>query len=209
MAYLTIDDAPSALFAEKLAYLERKGIPALIFCIGEKASGREKELAGALAAGFALGNHSYSHPRFSAIPFEECRSEIHRTDALLRSVYRLANMAWKRKFFRFPYLDRGGDIRKISLIQDCLRADGYLGPAAQEGAWADVACGFDQMEYYFGTPEAPDGLGAREAILARIDDRHPARDDIILIHDHEYSHELFFECVDRYLANGTRFSRLG
>lgn len=198
MAYLTIDDVPSRRFPDKLAYLKREGIPALLFCVGAQAKGREEELVVALLAGCELGNHSFSHPHFSEIGLEEGRSEILKTDALLRSVYDRASIPWERKFFRFPFFDRGGEAAKAAALQDTLRELGYRRPAAQEDGGLDVGCSFDQAEYCLD----------REAALAKIDPCHPADRDVILIHDHEKSHEVFFECVDGYRKNGLRFKSL-
>jgi peptidoglycan-N-acetylglucosamine deacetylase len=208
MAYLTIDDAPSRRFEEKLAYLKGKRIPAVFFCVGLAIEVNEAILAEALAAGFALGNHSYSHARFSELPLEDCFREIERTDDLLRSIYALAAVPWTDKYFRFPYLDQGGESEKAARIQERLRKLGYRGPSVQSGARADTSCTFDQKEYYLGTQGAPAGLDRAEAILALIDDSHPSQGDIILIHDHENTHGLFFECIDRYLGHGIDFAPL-
>jgi peptidoglycan-N-acetylglucosamine deacetylase len=196
MAYLTIDDVPSRLFAEKLAYLEELRLPALLFCVGEQARGREDELAEALASGCLLGNHSYSHPRFSELSIDACRREIERTDALLQSIYDLAGLAWEPKLFRFPYFDRGAAGRDAARLQLILRELGYRAPAAQGGDRADTDCSFDQKEYCLDDPEE---------VYARIDASHPGPGDVILIHDHEKSHKVFFECVDRYREHGLRF----
>jgi peptidoglycan/xylan/chitin deacetylase (PgdA/CDA1 family) len=208
MAFLTIDDAPSRRFEEKLAYLKDKRIPAVFFCVGRAIEVNEAILVEALSAGFALGNHSYTHARFSTLSLEDCFREIERTDVLLHSIYARASVPWTDKYFRFPYLDQGGTPERASRIQDRLKKLGYGGPAAQEGARADTLCTFDQKEYYLGKPEAPDGLGLVEGILGLIDGAHPSQDDILLIHDHENTHELFFECIGRYLRNGIRFDPL-
>jgi peptidoglycan-N-acetylglucosamine deacetylase len=219
MAYLTIDDAPSARFAEKLAYLRKEGIPATLFCQGLLAEGREEELARAVGEGFVLGNHSWSHPRFSAIPLEECLREIERTDRLLASVYSRAGAPWPLKLFRFPFLDHGGAPEREARIQTLLRRLGYRAPGAQSRVEpiaassvpdrADTDCSFDQKEYYFGKAGAPEGLDRAEAILARIGPGRPGPGDIVLIHDHEDTHELFFECVERYRSHGIAFEPLG
>jgi peptidoglycan/xylan/chitin deacetylase (PgdA/CDA1 family) len=198
VAFLTIDDVPSRRFPEKLTYLKREGIPALLFCVGAQAKGREEELVVALLAGCELGNHSFNHPRFSEIGLDEGIEEIAKTDALLRAIYDRASIPWERKYFRFPYFDRGGEAAKASSLQDALRELGYRPPSAQAAGGFDVGCSFDQAEYRLERKEA----------LARIDPSHPGAGDVILIHDHEKSHELFFECVDGYRKNGLRFESL-
>jgi len=196
MAYLTIDDVPSRSFREKLAYLRKWRIPALLFCVGEQARGGEDELALALIAGCELGNHSFTHPHFSELGFEACRREIEATDALIQSVYDRAGLPWTRKFFRFPYFDKGAEGKDAERLQLLLRELGYRAPRALPGQGADAGCSFDQMEYC---------IEKNEEVLSRIDASHPRPEDVILIHDHEKSHELFFQCVDRYREYGLRF----
>ena len=208
MAFLTIDDAPSACFEVKLDYLIDHGIPAFFFCQGGEILGREDSLSRALAFGYRLGNHSYSHLRFSELSLEECRREIESADGLIRSLYERCSLPWTRKYFRFPFFDRGGEVEKAEKIQGILRDLGYSRPEVQQDDRIDVGCTFDQMEYYLGNSDAPGGLDQAQAILARIDSSHPGQDDVILIHDHEKSHELFFECLDRYVKNGIHFEPL-
>jgi peptidoglycan-N-acetylglucosamine deacetylase len=208
MAYLTIDDAPSPLFEEKLDYLASRKIPAIFFCEGRAIAGREEALLRALSLGYLLGNHSFSHPHFSELPIGECRREIGATDRLLSALYAAAGLAWERRRFRFPYLDGGGSGDHAAVLQEMLRSLGYAGPACQAGAYADTRCSFDQKEYWLGKVDAPEGLAERSAILGRIGACGPREDDVILIHDHENTHELFFECIERYRGLGIGFGSL-
>jgi peptidoglycan/xylan/chitin deacetylase (PgdA/CDA1 family) len=207
MAVLTIDDVPSPRFEEKLGYLGGRGVPAVLFCVGRDAERRVGALARALEMGFVLGNHSYSHPHFSDLGLEACRAEIEAADALLGSLYARAGLPWDRKFFRFPYLDRGGSPERQSALQDILLGLGYR--SLRPGAWgpADTGCDFNQMEYWLGKPDAPEGLDREEAILARIGRAGPRLDDVILIHDHGKTHDLFFRCLESYAEHGITFSR--
>lgn len=208
MAYLTIDDAPSPLFEEKLAFLISRRIPALFFCVGRDGQGREELLARALKAGYPLGSHSYTHPHFSELKLAEGVAEIERNDAFVSSLYDLASLPWERKFFRFPFFDKGKPGADAAALQERLRALGYRAPSAQPGSSFDTVCGFDQKEYWLGKSDAPEGLDKPDAILGRIGACGPRDDDVILIHDHENTHELFFECIDRYLKLGLSFSPL-
>ncbi len=218
MAVLTVDDAPSTRFAEKLAWLRKEKIPAVFFVWGELAAGAEDLLVEALDAGYPLGNHSWTHPRFSDLDEAGARYEIERTDRLLASLYERAGVRWERKYFRFPYFDRGDANGGGAAFQRLLAEWGYeaLDSARQDAARQDAArqdaerrdslCDFDQMEYWLGKAEAPDGLDRPETILSRIGGGHPADDDVILIHDHQYSHDLFFRCLARYREAGIAFS---
>jgi len=79
---------------------------------------------------------------------------------------------------------------------------------------ADVRATFDQAEYHLGQAEAPWGLSTPDAILARIDEDVPYQGrslncldtaDIVVVHDHEATTELFFPIIDRYLEKGIHF----
>ena len=78
----------------------------------------------------------------------------------------------------------------------------------------DVKCTFDQAEYFLGNENAPWNLSEENAILARIDEDFPFEgrslncfdtSDVILVHDHEYTTNLFFKIIDRYIEKGISF----
>lgn len=204
MALLTVDDAPSALFAEKAAWLRRRGASALFFLWGEKAAGRRPELVEALRAGFELGNHSWTHPYFSVLSLDAARAEIERTDVLIAGIYASAGVPWRRKRFRFPYFDRGGDADREAFLQGFLSDLGYEGFSGGPAGTRDCRCDFDLRDYLLDRPASDGGLSADE-ILARIVPGAPAAGDVILLHDHERSHDLFFACVERCSALGVPF----
>lgn len=108
-AYLTIDDAPSAITGELTDFLQKRDIPALFFCRGDFLEERMDTAAEAVARGFHLGNHTYSHSACRALetPFDVIRKEIARTEDLLDRVYSLAGVKRPARWFRFPHLDRG------------------------------------------------------------------------------------------------------
>jgi peptidoglycan/xylan/chitin deacetylase (PgdA/CDA1 family) len=105
---LAIDDGPSDATPALLDALEARGHRAVLFVLGCNIAGREATLVGAIRRGFALGNHSFDHPNFSAIGINEARSEIAATERLIDAAYAAANVKRPGKWFRFPYLDTGG-----------------------------------------------------------------------------------------------------
>ena len=109
VGYLTIDDAPSADFLNKVKLLTSKEIPALFFCRGQYLEERPDDGIYAIKKGFVLGNHSYSHPRFSELSLNECFQEIKQTDEIIDKIYQDADVTRPAKLFRFPY----GDIRVL------------------------------------------------------------------------------------------------
>jgi peptidoglycan-N-acetylglucosamine deacetylase len=204
--YLTIDDVPSADFAAKVNYLKANKIPAALFCIGRQVAGHEQELIGAVQAGFVLGNHSYTHAKFSELSTGQAEDEIRRTDLLIDGLYRRADVVRPVKLFRFPYGDRGGD--KAPQVQAVLKDYGYTLPGLHginysfyaqhiQNGFVDMPWTFNVMEYQFKSPDD---------IKKRLNTRHwPLGVDlpqdggylgsdsaeIVIVHDHTDTSDLF------------------
>ena len=70
----------------------------------------------AIKNGVIVGNHSYSHPHFSALDMAECTAEIHQCECLLDQLYREAGIRRLCRPFRFPYGDKGGK-NKAALVE--------------------------------------------------------------------------------------------
>ena len=84
---LTFDDGPDPFYTSQvLEVLDRNRIKATFFMIGQNIAGYPKIANVAYAQGHELGNHSYSHQRMILKPFSFIRSEIDRTDLLLRGL---------------------------------------------------------------------------------------------------------------------------
>lgn len=84
--HLTFDDGPHPLHTPLLLdLLAAHGIKATFFVIGEHAQAQPELLMRMFEEGHALGNHSWSHPRFELAPAAVVREEIERCDALLAS----------------------------------------------------------------------------------------------------------------------------
>lgn len=75
--YLTFDDGPTPDITDRLlALLDQYGAKATFFVIGKKVE-KSPELAKRIVAnGHAIGNHSYSHPRFAKISSGQQDEEI-------------------------------------------------------------------------------------------------------------------------------------
>lgn len=106
-AYLTIDDSPSPHTDTLTDFLVERGVPALLFCVGERMENTIKPLVRAIQKGLILGNHSFHHQRASQLTFEECTAQILQTEALVEKAYAEAGTARPAKYFRFPHMDRG------------------------------------------------------------------------------------------------------
>ncbi len=225
-AYLTIDDAPSVDMAAKVDLLVRKNIPCVCFCQGNFLEERPRDALHALKAGHIIGNHSYSHPKFSDIPLAEAVVEIQKTDAILQKLYEQAGVPWVRKFFRFPHGDRGdflygdrtkeptaeGKERKDAL-QALLEVHGYSQPQFGIPSYKNEGCdwhwSFDVMEYgmrYQGKYE----VETLEEVLQRFDAHliHLDSDEIFLIHDHSETSMHFQMLIERFEAADVCFANV-
>jgi peptidoglycan/xylan/chitin deacetylase (PgdA/CDA1 family) len=230
VAYLTIDDAPSVGMKEKADFLASGGIPAIWFCSGQMLEKRPEHAAHAIREGFVIGNHGYSHARFSSLSLERCMEEIRKTDRIIDDVYAMAGAARPARLFRFPYGDKGGQgLRNAAArgrkerIQGFLRSMGYAQPDFSGITYgyyrkagypedADVQWTYDVMEWAIGRPLS--GIRSMEDVLRRMDRDAPERgmglncpgsEDIVLIHDHPGPSRVFRAVIERLIAKGICF----
>ena len=106
-AYLTIDDSPSAHTDDLVDFLAARGIPALLFCRGDRLEQNPEPIIRAIEKGFLIGNHTYAHMRASERGLAETKEDILKCEALIEAAYKAAGRARTHKTFRFSYLDRG------------------------------------------------------------------------------------------------------
>lgn len=175
----------------------------------------------AIRAGQIIANHSWSHPHFSEIDFEEGKDQIARTDSLIEELYAAAGLDRQYKWFRFPYFDRGGKF--AAQYQDYLRQQGYSHPAWTDLTYqyfheyreaADWPATLDCMEWVYGSRhEDTYHLSSMADIQCRILGDDPERGlgfhadsaDIILIHDHEKSDDRFTALIEFFTEQGVDF----
>jgi peptidoglycan/xylan/chitin deacetylase (PgdA/CDA1 family) len=155
---LTFDDGPNAQWTEPLLdLLEVMGVRATFFVIGRWAERQPRLLRELVAAGHALGNHTYSHPTLPVMRASAVAGELERC----RTAVEAARVEFSRvpggMLMRPPYgRRRPGTVRAI-------RAQGYV-PIT----WS--VNGYDWRD-----GETPDSIAAR--CLAA------APGDIVLLHD--------------------------
>lgn len=124
---LTIDDGPTARMAEFLQVLDGLGVRATFFVVG---AGLAKDLESAremVLAGHELGNHSYSHRRMIGHSLGFIRSELERTDSLIRTAGYKGDIHFRppngKKLVALPYfLARTG--RKNIMVD--VEPDSYI-----------------------------------------------------------------------------------
>lgn len=164
IAYLTIDDAPSADFGAKIDFLESKNIPAIFFCQGNYLESNPDICIEAIRRGFVIGNHTYDHPHFSEISLETCFEQIRLTDGIITGLYVRAGVTGHVRYFCFPYGDKGalsgddvfaaispaGLVRK-KVLQDYLLQLGYCQPAFDDVSYEYYRKGgfLDDVDWYW------------------------------------------------------------
>jgi len=202
VGYLTIDDAPTEDFLNKVNLLSSKKIPAIFFCRGNRLEKRPDDAIYAIKKGYILGNHSYSHPHFSELSLKECFQEIKQTDEILNKIYLDAGITRPAKLFRFPYGDKGSGTdaehgwpddkdKKLFMqgIQNYLKKHGYDQPIFENISYKwykdaklhldhDVYWTYDTRDYTV-TPilkegsDKPTGYTNLSAVFARMDEDEP------------------------------------
>ncbi|WP_241518833.1 polysaccharide deacetylase family protein [Streptomyces sp. CB03238] len=122
-----------------LAVLGRHKAPATFFLTGDFADRCPEAVRRITAAGYGLGNHSYSHPYFADLTASERASEVLTADRAIRA----ASGAVPLPFFRFPYGETTeqhiADVNDLGFadIEFTTDTNGYLGAAG--GMTADKA----------------------------------------------------------------------
>ena len=88
LAWLTIDDGPSADTGAILDLLDARGAKATFFLVGERAAQRPDDVRDIARRGHGIGNHSASHPasRFWALGPKRMRAEIADTQRILGDI---------------------------------------------------------------------------------------------------------------------------
>ena len=122
-ALLTIDDVSSRNTPAIVDYLNARGIRAVLFATGMNVERYYDEALYALRHGMIIGNHSYSHPGFSALSFDQCVEEIQQCERVLDRLYRDSGRERLYRPFRFPYGDKGGSNKDA--LQQYLRGQGF------------------------------------------------------------------------------------
>ncbi len=81
---------------------------------------QSRELLGRyMAAGHVIGNHTCTHPRLDEVGFDKYSQDAADADALLAPFF------VGQKYFRFPYLNEGSDIRVRDQMRQWLKDNNY------------------------------------------------------------------------------------
>lgn len=206
-ALLTIDDIASKNTPAIIDYLEEKKIPVIMFAWGENVERYHDVALYALKKGIIVGNHSYSHPHFSEISFEECVKEIEKCEAILDDLYKEAGVERRFRPFRFPYGDKGGDNKEA--IQNYLSDNGFdkvddtkiKNPSWKESGLdkdIDTLWTFDFAEYNI----RPGSGFTADDVMKRLQDEQLYEDgcfNLLLLHAHDETEEMVPEYYKMFL----------
>jgi peptidoglycan/xylan/chitin deacetylase (PgdA/CDA1 family) len=132
-AYLTIDDSPTNHTDALTDFLAERDIPAVLFCIGADykdlgipCQGMESmpdPVFRAIQKGFLIGNHTYTHSRYSEMNYEDMVREIEKTEQIIDHLYKKAGKTRAAKLFRFRDIDRGCGTHVIDYTKAGQHAD--------------------------------------------------------------------------------------
>lgn len=214
--YLTIDDAPSKDFLRKIRYLHQKNIPAVIFCIGKLMEKEQPAIIEAIQKGFIIGNHSYSHPKFSKISLAQAKVEIEKTENLVEQAYSKAGEQRTHKLFRFPYGNKGYQYAGLSKskkqqLQVFLKEKGFYHAPCKGVTYslyeklakdADTYWTYDFREYR---------LGEIDNVIEEWEhskNKKSTSTEILLIHDHQDTYAQFFGIINELLKEKILFKTI-
>ena len=134
VAWLTIDDGPSADTGAILDLLDAHAAKATFFLVGERAHARPDAVREIVRRGHTLGNHSATHPSawFWALGPRRMAAEIERTQAILREVAGVAPR-WFRAVVGMANPFVFAPLRKLGLARVAWSARGFDAVAADPG----------------------------------------------------------------------------
>lgn len=96
---LTFDDGPNPPYTTQvLALLKHYGIPATFFCVGSQVAAYPELVKQEAAAGYTIGNHSWSHPLLTSLSNAEIMTQLTTTSDIIQRTTGV-----RPTFFRPPY----------------------------------------------------------------------------------------------------------
>jgi peptidoglycan/xylan/chitin deacetylase (PgdA/CDA1 family) len=131
---ITIDDlpvhapyppgvTPLEVNREMIAALRAGHVPVTAFvnAVNVKDADTMEALREWRAAGFVLGNHTWSHPHLSQLTIRQFEDELSKDEPVLRRLGRGSDWRW----FRYPFLDEGKDLAQRVAARQVLAKHGY------------------------------------------------------------------------------------
>lgn len=97
---LTIDDgSDGGNYSRILSILQKHNVKATFFLTGQGAEAHPQMIRNTVAQGHEIGNHSYNHPDFTKITADQMRTQLSRTETIVRNIFGRST----KPYFRAPY----------------------------------------------------------------------------------------------------------
>ena len=122
---------PLEVNRQMIAALKAGHVPATAFvnAVNVKDSATMEALREWRAAGFVLGNHTWSHPHLSEMTIAEFETELTKDGPVLEKLGAGTDWRW----FRYPFLDEGKDEAQRVAARQVLAKHGYRVAAVTTG----------------------------------------------------------------------------
>ena len=207
---------PLRVSRQMIAALKAQHVPVTAFvnAVNVKDAETMEVLREWRAAGFVLGNHTWSHPHLSEMTLPKFEEEVTKDEPVLEQLGTGTDWRW----FRYPFLDEGKDAAQRAAARQVLAKHGYRVAAVTTGfsdwAWTPAyarctakhdAAGVAKLERLY--------LAAVKRSI--VDDREAAhrlfgRDIpyVLLMHVSAMSAQMMPEVLKIYRAAGYRFVSL-
>ena len=235
---ITIDDLPGAVPGSDRAVgkirdlqkcnhkilqsLQKHNVPALGLVIESKLQvlgerdARASILNQWIAKNMELGNHTYSHTRFSKLSLNEFEDDTVKADVVTKSL--LTQQGKAERYFRYPALDRGRGPEDRVTFERFLKDRGYrVAPVSIENAdyqFNDVLMDARARRLRNLIPETQKlYIKYTESMLDYVEGSSKAlfgreAPQILLIHDNELNAEMLDTLLTMLEHRGYRFVRL-
>ena len=179
VALLTFDDAPQPPNSYSLAIahtVKEKDANAIFFVVGQFL---EDETSQAIIKeiydmGFEIGNHSYSHPDFHSLTYEEQKEEIVKTNDNIEAI-----TGQRPRFIRLPYGQY--DDNTLAVIEE------------EKMTMMNWTYGYDWEEAYMNTPALADIMVNTEFL---------GNGANLLMHDREWTAGAIGDIIDGLREKG-------
>ena len=224
---ITIDDlpvhapyppgvAPLEVNRRMIAALRAENVPATAFVNAVNVTGSDtmEALRDWRAAGFVLGNHTWSHPHLSELTISQFEDELTKGEPLLAKLGGTSDWRW----FRYPFLDEGKDENQRAAGRQVLAKRGYRVAAvtmsfsdwAFTGAYARCmkarnAAAIDELERLYLQSVRENITASREAAQALYGRDIPY---VLLMHVSAMSARMMPRVIALYRNAGFRFVSL-
>jgi peptidoglycan/xylan/chitin deacetylase (PgdA/CDA1 family) len=221
---ITVDDLPvhqpfppgvtaNQVNDQMIAALRAANVPAIGFVNGvgtEQFPESMQALKDWRAAGFPLGNHTWTHPHLSEMTIEQFEAEVAKGEPLLTELN--GNEDWR--WFRYPFLDEGKDAAQRVAARQVLAKHGYriadvkmsFSDWAFTGAWARCSAAHDQNALQRLEQLYMESAKANLAVARETAHKLYGRDIpyVLLMHVSAMSAHMMPRVVDLYRKSGFR-----